>query len=109
MTAPLWDFGGYYTDSVQSVIDGTWKSQQYWGGMNDGIVLLDELTALAPGTAKGQVDTAAEAIKSGSLVIFAGELKDQSGAVKVPAGTTITDEAQLSMDWFVDNVVGSLK
>jgi basic membrane protein A len=109
MTAPLWDFSDYYTDSVSSVIDGTWKSQQYWGGMTDGIVLLDELTNLAPGTAQGQVDTAEAAIKSGELVIFAGELKDQSGTVKVPVGTTLTDEAQLSMDWFVDNVVGSLK
>ncbi|MBU4439342.1 MAG: BMP family ABC transporter substrate-binding protein [Acetobacterium sp.] len=109
MTAPLWDFSGYYTDTVQSVIDGTWKSEQYWGGMNDGIVLLDTLTALAPGTAQGQVDTATKAIKSGQLTIFAGELKDQTGAVKVPAGTSMTDEALLSMDWFVDNVVGSLK
>jgi len=43
------------------------------------------------------------------LNIFAGELKDQTGAVKVSAGTKMTDEALLSMDWFVDNVVGSLK
>ena len=56
-----------------------------------------------------QVDTATEAIKSGQLNIFTGELKDQTGAVKVTAGTKMTDEALLSMDWFVDNVVGSLK
>ena len=108
MTAPLWDFSGYYTDTVQSVIDGTWKSEQYWGGMNDGIVLLDDLTALAPGAAQAQVDTAEKAIKDGSLVIFSGELKDQTGTVRVNSGSSMTDEALLSMDWFVNNVVGTL-
>ncbi|MBK5243513.1 MAG: BMP family ABC transporter substrate-binding protein [Eubacteriaceae bacterium] len=109
MTAPLWDFSGYYTDRVQAVIDGTWTSDQYWGGMNDGIVLLDTITALAPGVAQAQVDTATKAIKDGSLIIFTGELKDQTGTVRVTAGSAITDEAQLSMDWFVDNVVGTLQ
>ncbi|HEY5557040.1 BMP family ABC transporter substrate-binding protein [Acetobacterium sp.] len=109
MTAPLWDFSRYYTDRVQAVIDGTWTSDQYWGGMNEGIVSLDPLTALAPASAQAKVTEAENAIKAGDLKVFAGELKDQTGTVRVPAGSTITDEAQLSMDWFVDNVVGTLK
>lgn len=109
MTAPLWDYSGYYIDRVQAVIDGTWKTGQYWGGMNDGIVSLDTLTSLAPGSAQSKVDTATAAIKSGTLKVFAGEIKDQSGTVRVNAGAELTDEAQLSMDWFVDNVVGSVK
>ncbi|MBC3887208.1 BMP family ABC transporter substrate-binding protein [Acetobacterium paludosum] len=108
MTAPLWDFSGYYTERVQAVIDGTWKSDTYWGGMNDGIVSLDTLTKLAPGSAQAQVDTATAAIKAGTLNVFAGEIKDQTGTVRVNAGTVLTDEAELSMDWFVDNVVGSV-
>lgn len=108
MTAPLWDFSGYYTDTVQSVIDETWVSDQYWGGMNDGIVLLDTLTALAPGAAKAQVDTTEKAIKSGELFIFSGEIKDQTGTVRVNSGSKMTDEALLSFDWFVDNVVGTI-
>jgi len=108
MTAPLWDFSGYYTERVQAVIDGTWKSDTYWGGMNDGIVSLDTLTKLAPGSAQAQVDAATTAIKAGTLNVFAGEIKDQAGTVRVNAGTVLTDEAQLSMDWFVDNVVGSV-
>lgn len=109
MTAPLWDFSGYYTDRVQAVIDGTWKSDQYWGGMNEGIVLLDDLTALTPASAQAKVTEAEKAIKAGDLKVFAGELKDQTGTVRVPAGSTLTDDGQLSMDWFVDNVVGTLQ
>jgi basic membrane protein A len=109
MTAPLWDFGGYYTDAVQSMIDGTWKSSQYWGGITDGIVALDALTSLAPGSAQTKVDEAQAAIESGDLVIFSGEIKDQAGEIKVTEGSQMSDEALLSFDWFVDNVVGSLK
>lgn len=109
MTAPIWDFSGYYTKTVQSVIDGTWKSDQYWGGMKDGIVLLDTLTALAPGSAQAKVDEVKKAIESGEFVIFKGELKDQTGTVRVTEGTKMTDEALLSTNWFVDNVVGTLK
>lgn len=108
MTAPLWDFSGYYTDRVQAVIDGTWKSDQYWGGMNEGIVSLDTLTALASGSAQAKVTEAEKAIKAGQLTIFSGELKDQTGTVRVTKGSTMTDDAVLSMDWFVDNVVGTL-
>ncbi|MGL4607856.1 MAG: BMP family ABC transporter substrate-binding protein [Eubacteriaceae bacterium] len=109
MTAPLWDFGGYYTDTVKAVMDGTWKSEQYWGGMKDGIVLLDALTAKAPTDAAAKVEEAKKAIEAGELFVFTGELKDQTGAVKVPAGTQMTDAEMLSFDWFVDNVIGSLK
>jgi basic membrane protein A len=42
-------------------------------------------------------------------VIFAGEIKDQTGTVRVQTGSAMTDEALLSMDWFVDNVVGTLE
>ncbi|WKY47108.1 BMP family ABC transporter substrate-binding protein [Eubacteriaceae bacterium ES3] len=109
LTAPLWDYSGYYIDRVQAVIDGTWTTGSYWGGMNDGIVYLDDMTSLVSGAAIAEVETAEQAIRSGDLVIFAGELKDQSGTVIVPEGSAMTDEAQLSMDWFVDNVVGTLE
>jgi basic membrane protein A len=107
MTAPLWDWSGFYTETAQQVIDGTWKSTSYWGNTNDGIVLLDDITDIAPAESKAKVEEALKAIKSGDLVIFSGELKDNTGAVRVPAGSSMTDEEQLSCDWFVDNVVGS--
>lgn len=108
LTAPLWDFSDYYTDTVQAVIDDTWVSDEFWGGMNDGIVLLDELTALVPGAAAAQVEKVEKEIKSGSLVIFQGPIKDQTGEVKINEGSVMSDESILSMDWFVENVEGTI-
>jgi len=111
MTAPVFDFSQYYIDAVQSVIDGTWTNEQYWGHMSEGIVSLDALTDNVPNKdeVQAEVDTATEAINDGSLFVFSGEIKDQTGTVKVADGEEMSDADMLSLDWFVDNVVGTIQ
>ena len=48
------------------------------------------------------------AIASGKLHPFAGPIKDQAGKVRVPDGKAMTDPEILSMNWFVEGVVGQL-
>jgi len=108
MTAPVWNWGPYYVKQVQAVMDGTWKSESYWGSMADGIVELAPLTENAPEGAQAAVDTATAAIDSGDLVVFAGPIKDQSGEIKVPKGTTVSDGDLLAMKWFVQGVEGEI-
>ena len=40
--------------------------------------------------------------------VFTGPLKDQSGAVKVPAGKTLTDPELQRLNWYVEGVDGTL-
>lgn len=108
MTAPVWNWGIYYADQVQKVIDGTWKAENYWGGMNDGIVALAPLTKNAPEGAQAKVDEAAAKIKSGEWDVFYGPIKDQTGKVRVPEGSKMSDEDLLSFNWFVEGVVGTI-
>jgi basic membrane protein A len=109
MTAPVWNWGPYYVAQVKAIMDGTWKPTSYWEGMKDGIVDLAPLTDNAPKGAKEAVEKAKADILSGKLHVFAGPIKDQSGAVKVPAGKTMTDQEMLSFDWFVEGVKGKVK
>ena len=37
-TSVIWNWGVYYTQAVQKVIDGTWTPEIYFGGMDDGLV-----------------------------------------------------------------------
>ena len=108
MTAPLWDWGSYYTAEVQKIIDGTWTSQNYWGDMKDGIVYLDELSANCAEGTQEKIDEAYAKIESGELKIFAGPISDNTGAERVPAGSEMTDAELLAFDWFVDNIVGTV-
>lgn len=108
LTAPLFHWGVFYCEDVQSIIDGTWKSQSYWKGLDSGIVSLDTLSDnCAPGTAE-KVEAAKKKILDGSFNVFAGELKDNKGTVRVPAGSQLSDDDLKTIDWFVDGVIGSV-
>lgn len=109
MTAPIWNWGPYYVEQVKAVMEGTWKTDSYWGGMKEGIVELAPLTANAPEEAKALVEKAQADILAGTQKIFVGPIKDQNGEVKVPEGTVMTDGELLSMDWFVQGVEGKTK
>lgn len=108
MTAPVWNFGPYYVEQIQKVIDGTWAPESYWGSMEDGIVALAPLTENAPEGAQAVIDEAQAKIKSGELKVFSGPIKDQEGNVRVAEGELMTDDELLSFDWFVQGVEGKI-
>ncbi len=109
LTAPVWHWGKYYAAEVQRILDGNWKQENYYGDMKDGMVDLAPLTEnAAPGTQEA-VDKAKAAIIDGSLNVFAGPIKDQTGAVRIPEGKAMTFEEMMSVDWFVQGVEGKIK
>lgn len=109
MTAPVWNWGAYYIKTVKSVMDGTWKSESYWGPMSEGIVDLAPLTQYAPEGAQDKVNEVKQQIINGSFKIFKGELKDQDGNVRVKAGEEMSDSDVWNMNWFVEGVVGKIQ
>lgn len=108
LTNPVWNWGPYYTKTVQAVIDGTWKSESYMGSMADGMVDLAPLGKSVPDDVKSLVEQKKKAILEGSLNVFAGPLKDQSGAVKVEEGKTLQLDEILGMNWLVQGVEGTI-
>jgi len=110
LTAPLMHWGTYYERVVGEMLDGTFKGgENYWGSLKEGMVSLDALTSNVTTGTKELVDQYTTKLTGGNWDVFTGEIKDQSGAVRVKAGEKMTDEQMLSFDWFVDNVIGSVK
>ncbi len=108
LTAPVWNWGVYYVDQVQKILDGTWKAENYLGGMKEGAVDLAPMTDLVNSDVKAKVEAAKAKILDGSLDIFAGPIKDQTGAVKIAEGATMTVEEQTNCKWFVEGVNGKI-
>jgi basic membrane protein A len=106
LTAPLFHWEVFYVDDVNHVIAGTWKSRAYWEGFSNGTVSLDKLTENNDPRAASAVSDAEAKIKNRTLEPFTGPLSDQSGAVKVPAGTKMTDDEIWNMGWFIKGVIG---
>ena len=109
LVSPMWNWGNYMIPAIQSALDGTWKSQSYWGGLEDDMITLSEMSPLVPADLQKQVLAKKAEIAAGTFDVFWGELKDNTGVVRQKAGEKMSDEAMLTMDWFVEGVVGKVK
>jgi len=111
LTSPIWDWGVKYIDIVDKVMAGTYKTEEYWGGWQDGIVDLAPYGPMVPDDVKKMADAEIAKFKSGQatiFTIFTGPLKDNEGKERVPAGTAMTAGELLGMDWFVEGVEGTV-
>jgi len=106
LTSPVWDWGPKYTEIVRKVMDGTYQTESYYGGMKDGIVGLAPLSPKVADTARYRIAGYTAAIMSGKWDVFCGPVIGQNGKTVVAEGKCLTDTELLNMDWFVDGVVG---
>ncbi|MEO6929568.1 MAG: BMP family ABC transporter substrate-binding protein [Casimicrobiaceae bacterium] len=102
----VWD--AYYTRVAQSVLDGTWKPDHVWGGIKDGMIRMAPFNPAVPQDVRDQMLKAQAEIVAGRLHPFTGPLKDNEGKLRLAAGTTISDDALLKMDYYVEGVQGKL-
>lgn len=102
----VWDWSAYYTEAVNQVIQGTWSSENYYGGMAEGLVGITDLATFCTEGTQEKVSEASQAILDGSSNVFDGELKTNTGKVIGKAGETL-DDATITggIDWYYENVV----
>ncbi|MDR1019213.1 MAG: BMP family ABC transporter substrate-binding protein [Synergistaceae bacterium] len=102
----VWNWGAYYARLIESVIDGSFTTAPYFGGISDGIVGLTSLdeTLLPPGAALA-VEEARERIASGEFDVFSGVMETNDGRFVGSEGETLPDsEITQGIDWYYRNV-----
>ena len=109
LTGTVYHWGPYYARRVKAALDGSWKMDNYYGSIADGMIGLAPFGKSVPTAVQSQITAKMDAIKSGSFYEFTGPLKDQTGSTHVPAGTKLTLNDLFTMDWFVQGVIGSPK
>jgi basic membrane protein A len=109
LTAPIWNWGPFYVQTVEQVRNGTWKSESIWWGMKEGIVDLAPFGPMVPEDVRQKVQAEKAAIIAGTAELFAGPVTDQTGKVQIPAGRSATDKELLNMKYFVKGVSGTLE
>jgi basic membrane protein A len=107
LTSSIDHWGDYYTQRIQAAIDGSWKTQDIWGGLKIGMLKMAPFTNMPDDVAQA-AQAAEDGIKSGKIVIFKGPIKDQDGKTKVADGAALTDEEILGMNWLAEGVEGKL-
>ena len=108
LSSVVLNWGERYTKRVKQAIDGTWKSEDYWGTLADGSVELAPYGESVPEDVRAEVDEKLEGFKEGSFNPFVGPIRDQAGKVRFPEGHEITFEEFVAWNWFVEGVEGKL-
>jgi basic membrane protein A len=103
LTATIDNWSPYYISKVQAVIDGNWKSGDYFGHMNDDVVQMAPFTNM-PDKVKAFAQKIKDSIKNGKYFAFTGPIKDNTGKIQLKAGE-IADDAHLnSMMYYVEGI-----
>jgi basic membrane protein A len=107
ITSVIWNWGAYYTHLLESVIDGSFTTKPYYGGINDGVVDLSPLdeSLVPPGVAE-VVAAAREKMRGAGFDVFEGVMETNNGSVVGKEGGTLSDEEIKSgIHWYYRNVI----
>jgi basic membrane protein A len=104
-TEDMW--APFYIGSAQAVLDGKWKAEDEYWGMKEGALVMAPITNV-PADVKAAGEKIIAGWKDGSYDVYTGPIKDQSGAIKVPAGSKMSDGDILGLNWLVQGVEGKL-
>lgn len=102
------NWGPYYVDQVQKVMDDSWVPEDHWGGIDEDMIQIIGLSDRLSEEQSAAVNQVIDAISAGELHPFTGPLKDQAGELKVMDGVTMTEQELAGMNWFVEGVGATL-
>lgn len=103
-------WGKYYTQRAQAVLDGSWKSGGIWGGVKEGMIKVDGFGTKVPKAVRDEVLARQHDIAAGKLHPFHAKqaVLDNEGTQVIAKGQTLDDEQVLKMNWLVQGVQGKL-
>jgi len=104
LTSIMDNWGPYYIERVKAELDGTWKSEDFWGGLKSKIVVMAPYTNMPDDVQKLAMETEA-AITEGKLHAFKCPVLGQDGKeVECKGGTHLDDGQILGMNFYVKGI-----
>ena len=103
LTATIDNWSPYYIEKVQAVMDGNWKTGDYFGHMKDDVVQMAPFTNM-PDDVKAFAQKIKEGIRDGKYFAFTGPIKDNTGKLQLKDGEVATDAHLNSMMYYVEGI-----
>ena len=110
---PVWKWGKFYEQVVESISDGSWgsdKSKQavnYWWGINSEVIDV-ALTAELPEGVRYLAELLRGGLRQGRLDPFRRPIRDQAGTLRCDGTRGFTPDELMHMDWLCENVIGHI-
>ncbi len=108
LTSIVDNWNHYYVQRVKAVMDGTWKSEDAWYGLKQGMVEMAPYGDAVPADVRKLADEVKQSIIDGSFHPFQGPINNQKGELVVKAGEVVSDADLLGLNWYVEGVEGSI-
>lgn len=133
LTAPVWNWTPRYTEVIEAAKSGSYTPEAWWGGMADGVV---DIAIPESSPVAADMQAVKDSILAGEFDVFdQGTITDQDGTVIIEdgvvqvelldpfgndfdgdgetdvvaaAGDALHDGVLANMNFFVDNVIGSI-
>ncbi len=109
LTSNVWHWGVFYVEAVKRVQENRFESKAYFDGLDTGLVGMAPFNSVVPQTVVDEVNEMTKQIADGSKNVFEGPIKGQDGKIVVESGKQLSDEEIVSMDYFVEGVIGQIK
>jgi basic membrane protein A len=116
LTGSEWNWGPLYVAMVKSILAGTFSGSPFNTNYTLGFesTTIPSPLTLAPfgpsvtAATKTLITSSEAQIKSGSFSPFTGPIYDQSGAVRIPQGSTATEVQLSAICYLVKGVIGTV-
>jgi simple sugar transport system substrate-binding protein len=104
LTAIVDNWADYYVARTKAVLDGTWKSEDTWGGLAANMVVMSPYKNM-PDDVKKLAEETEAAIRSDKLNPFKCPITRQDGAaVECKGNGALADEQILGMNFYVKGI-----
>ncbi len=108
VTSIIDNWGPYYVERVQALLDGTYEQKDTWAGISGGEVLIGEITEAVPPEVKAEAEKLRDDIAAGTVHPFTGPIKKQDGSDWLADGATAPDGDLLGMLFYVEGITGDI-
>ncbi len=108
LSGAVWNWGPVYSELINEIKDGTYKTNVFFGGIEEGFVKLTPFGANVPAAVQQEVLATVEGLRDGSIRPFDGPITDQDGTVRIAAGEKPSDDELQTVSWLVEGVSGSV-
>lgn len=104
MTSMINNWGPYYTRRIGDFLNGTWKTEETWGGLGDEMVAMGPLLETLPSRTVLQAQDVIARLASGDLNAFVGPVRKQDGSGWLAPGEIVSDSELMTMNYYAGGI-----
>lgn len=102
------NWGPYYIERIQAILDAKWATQMTWYGIKEGMVVIGEISSEVPADVKAEAEALRDSMAAGTYAPFTGPLNKQDGSAWLADGEKADDGTLAGMNFYIEGIKGAI-